>query len=163
MAFAPEYLRSQIELLRHSNPEIWDGDDRMLADMLEGETDLFEFLTALVQEKDEAEAFAETCNILISQYRKRKERLEHRVKRLRELMRSVLQDSGLKNYRLATTTLSVRPGPRKVIVTNESELPDQYFRVQRTPDLTAIKEHIDQGIAVPGATLSNAESVLSMT
>jgi hypothetical protein len=160
---APEYIRSQIETLKSTNPDIWDGDDSMLADMLEGETDLFEFLTAATQEIDEAEAFAETCNLLISKYKRRKERLEHRVERLRDLMLKLLQESGLKTHKLATTTLSVRNGPRKVIVTNESELPDEYFRITRKPNLTAIHERIDQGVAVPGAVLSNAQPVLSMT
>jgi hypothetical protein len=162
MSSAPDYLRSQFEQLKHSNPEIWD-DPLLAADMVEAETDAPAFMAARVAEIAEAEAFAASCDSLIGKYHRRKERLERRVEVLRALILNVLQEAELKNFKLATTTLSVRAGPRKVIVTSESELPDAYFRITRTPNLTAIKKMINQGVAVPGAVLSNAESVLSMT
>ena len=48
----PTFVRAQIALLRVTHPNIWDeGDEQLLADMLEGETGLHEFLAAVVRRR----------------------------------------------------------------------------------------------------------------
>ena len=52
----PAFVRAQIENLRHTHPGIWDeGDETLLADMLEGETGLHEFLEGLDGRRADAE------------------------------------------------------------------------------------------------------------
>ena len=58
---------------------------------------------------------------------------------------------------------SIRTGQPKVIVTDETAIPEACVRITRKPNLTVIKGMIEIGVPVPGATLSNAEPTLAMS
>lgn len=159
----PTFVRAQIELLRVTHPSIWDeGDEQLLADMLEGETNLNEFLAAVVRQMLEAEACSDGINELVVDIRARQQRFEQRVDAMRTLAFKLMNIAAVRKVELPQATLSIRAGMPKVIVTDETALPENCVRIKREPDKIAIKTHIMRGEHVPGAEISNAEQVLAV-
>ena len=159
----PTFVRAQIEALRVSYPGIWDDDDQqLLADMLEGETDLHEFLTGVVRRMCEAEALASGIGNLLVDMRDRQRRFYERHDAMRALAFKLMQQAAVKKVELPQATLSIRAGQPKVIITDETVLPPNCVRIKREPDKVAIREHLARGEPVAGAELSNSEPVLAV-
>ena len=57
-------------------------------------------------------------------------------------------------------TISVRAGPKRVAVLDETLLADEFFKVERSVSLTAIKQAIDAGQEVSGAAIVQGEPSL---
>ena len=159
----PTFVRTQIEQLRLTHPGIWeDGDEQLLADMLEGSTDFHRFLDAVVGRMSEANAFAEGINLLLDDLKQRRERFAQRSEAMRALAFKVMTAAEMRKVELAAATLSIRAGQPKVIVTDEAALPENCIRIKREPDKVLIKELISQGVPISGAELSNAEPTLAV-
>jgi hypothetical protein len=159
----PTFVRMQIEQLRLTHPGIWeDGDEQLLLDSLEGETDFHRFMTAVVRRMCEAEACADGIGDLIREVKERQQRFEQRSDAMRSLAFKVMNIAAVRKVELPQATLSIRAGTPKVIVTDEAALPENCIRIKREPDKIAIKEHLARGDQVPGAEMSNAEPVLAM-
>lgn len=159
----PAYVRQQIDLLRSQWPEIWDDPDgALLTDTLEGETNLLEFLTGHVDAMHGSENHKTSLDLRIEAYKNRAQHFAMRVEALRTLAFKLMQHANLTKLELAPATLSIRQGTPKVVITDEAALPEDCIRIKREPNKIRIKELIDQGVTVPGASLSNAEPVLAM-
>ena len=159
----PTFVRAQIELLRISHPGIWDdGDEQLLADMLEAETELNGFLVRVVDRMDDAEEIIDGVETKMDERKTRKARFEQRYEAMRALAFKLMQQADLKKIVLPTATLSTRAGVPKVIITDEAALPESCIRIKREPDKIAIKERLARGEPVPGAELSNAEPTLAV-
>jgi hypothetical protein len=159
----PTYVKMQIEMLRIRCPDIFDeGNEAIRADMLEGETRLYEHLELTVKYMKQADAYAEAAAAEIAELIIRQGMFERRAKTYREHALNIMQKAELKNVVLPRATLSVRAGVAKVVITDETKLPDYCIRVKREPDKVIIKAEIEHGIDVPGATLSNAEPYLTI-
>lgn len=158
----PDIIRNQIASLLLLYPELQE-DDVLRADMIEGSTDAHDYLRIIERKRQEASAFAGAIAGNISDLAERQERYERREKAMRELMFKILQAGDLKKLELPEATLSVRNGTPKVIITDEAALPswDSIWRIKREPNKAAIKALLEGG-PIPGATLSNAEPVLSI-
>jgi hypothetical protein len=70
-------------------------------------------------------------------------------------MHRLLALTGLKSVALAEAKVSVVNSPEKVIITDESAIPDAYMKITKEPNKTAIKNAIKSGTNIPGATMSN--------
>jgi len=156
----PQVIRQQIANLLLQWPELAE-DDVLRADMIEGETDAIDFLRQVERKRQEAACMAGAIASNIAEQGLRQARYVRREQVMRELEFKVLQAADLKKAELPEATLSVRAGVPKVIVTDEVALPEQLFRVTRSPDKAAIKEWLAKG-PVPGAEMSNSEPVLSI-
>jgi hypothetical protein len=161
MRLDPAAVRAQIESLLVSFPELQD-DEILRADMLEGSTDLVEFLRRLETARQQATATAAAIDTLIDNWRQRQSRFDRRDQAIRDLMMKLLQTAHLKRMELPEATLSVRLGVPKVIITDEAAVPDELCRFKREPNKTKIKDELSQFKPVPGATLSNAEDGLTI-
>lgn len=159
----PTFVRMQIEHLWLTHPGIWeDGDDQLLADSLEGETDFHRFLAAVTRRICEAEACAEGIGDLIREVKERQQRFERRSDALRDMAFKLMNAADVRKLELAQATLSIRAGQPRVIITDEARLPPDCVRIKREPDKIAIKEHLARGEHVDGAELSNAEPALAV-
>ena len=159
----PTFVRAQIELLRVTHPSIWDEyDDQLIADTLEGATDLHEFLAAVVRRMVEATAFAAGIEAMIDQMKARRDRFDQRTEAMRGIAFNVMQHAEVKKIELALATLSIRAGVPKVIVTDEAALPENCVRIKREPDKHLIASYLKAGQEVPGAALSNSEPSLAV-
>lgn len=156
-----DLIRQQVEALIREYPELQD-DDILKLDMLEGETTFVEALRVLeCRRQDNAELVAGIL-VLIQQKKERLARLEYRDERLRELLLRLLQAAELRKIELPEATLSVRPKPPKVIITDDTLLPQDMWRIKREPSLSAIGTALKEGETVPGATLSNQPDTISI-
>src|SRR5262249_9139589 len=109
----PSFVRNQIERLLTRHPELQD-DELLRADMIEGETNFHEFLTLLVRQIVEAQAYAAGIELLVANTRARQSRYEHRVEALRALAFALLNHAGVNRVELHQATLSIRAGTPNV-------------------------------------------------
>jgi hypothetical protein len=77
-------------------------------------------------------------------------------------MLQLLQAAHLRKLELPECTLSIRIGVPRVIIVDETEIPDEFCRIVSSPDKTKIKAALSEFKSVPGATLSNAEDGLTV-
>ena len=160
----PTFVRAQIELLRISHPGIWDdGDEILLADMLEAQTGLYEFLITLMRRAlVDDETVVRGTEAIMAEMKARRLRYELRIEAARTLAFKLMQQAYVRKIELPIATLSIRAGQPRVIITDEAALPEHCIRTKREPDKVAIKEQLAGGQAVPGATLSNSEPTLAV-
>ena len=161
MKLDPKTVRDQITNLLLCNPEL-EEDEVLRADMIEGSTDVHEFLSQLVRCVAEAEHHSTALNTWAISINVRSERFNRRIDNLRKLIKQIMDDGGLKKVPLPEATLSIRNGSPKVIITNEHELGDGWMRIKKEPDKTRIKAALMAGEHVNGAALSNSESTLAI-
>lgn len=130
-------------------------DTKLIRDTIEGETDAFEVLDALVEASVDAESLAKAARERAATLIERATRLDRRRAALRTMVLDMLQAMGLTLLERATHTVSVRQNSAELIV-DEAALPDTYWRVTRAVDRALVRKHLDTGIDVPGARTGNA-------
>ena len=161
MRVSPQMIEQEIANLVLRYPEL-ESDEQLRADMIEGETGAFEFLSMIVRTIGETNALASGTAEYAKELGERKARLERRVEALRSLAFSIMQKAELRKAELPEATLSVRNGTPRVVIVDESAIPDECTKVVRSPDRTAIKERLARGEEVAGAAMSNGEPSLSI-
>ena len=154
-------IRAQIDNLIAAHPEI-DEDEILRADMIEGGTDLHEFLRDIERKRRNADTFVDALAIEITTLRDRRARFERRDQALRALMFNLLQWAEVKKVELPEATISIRAGQQKVVVEDENAIPNEYCRIIREPDKIKIKAALLEFKSVAGAALSNAEPTLAV-
>jgi hypothetical protein len=154
------YQRIKGEILARA-PEIAD-DDQALLDTLEGETDVYEQVTALIRDARRSKAMAKGIAEIISDEQARKSRLEVRSERLRKFAFDAMQECGIPKIEACDLTISIGKGVPSVIITNDDCVPDSLCKIERTPKKLEIAELLKSGEFVPYATLSNAPAVLKV-
>lgn len=157
----PAIVRQQIDSLRAAWPDVF-GDDDTWAISVESQTDLHEFLREIERKREDAEALETALKLTMDNLRERRERFERREKAMRALMFSALQWADLTKLELPEATLSIRNGQPKVLITDETQIPDEFMRIKKEPDKTLIKTALNNFEDVPGATMSNVEPVLAV-
>lgn len=161
MRHDPFVIKVQLQQLMNSHPELLE-DEGLREDMIEGSTDLYEYLQETENRRQHNETMAAALKLRIDMLAERRKRFEDSDDAMRRRMFKLLQAAQLRKVELLTATLSIRAGVPKVIVTDEDALPETFVRIKREPDKTRIKVALQDGIEVPGATLSNAEESLAI-
>lgn len=156
-----DQARRDIAALLAAHPELAE-DDILRLDMVEGLTDALGLIDRLIQAEREAKALAQGIDGELDRLKKRQERFEARRTALRKYIMQLLEAAGLKKVERSAATVSISAGKPKVIVTDETLLPDHLVRIKREPNKTAIGEALARG-KVPGVTLSNSEPVLRIS
>src|SRR5215472_11715987 len=157
----PKSIVDEITALLLANPEL-DEDEVLRADMIEGSTGAFEFLSAIVRKIGATQAIATGTAEYIGELQERKARLERREHSLRGLIAKIMNSAAIKKAELAEATVSIKAGVPKVLIINEAEIPREFLRIKTEPDKTKIKAAIQAHEHVPGAALSNSEPVLAI-
>lgn len=160
MQHDPRALRQQIENIKLIHPEILEDEESWLA-TLESETDFDEILTTIVRRIEDTKALVIGTKDRFEELKSRKERFEHRIETLRDLIFRIMESAQLDKRELPEATLSLRSVPASVMITDESKLPDIACKFERKPDKTKIKELLAGGI-VAGATMSNGSKTISI-
>lgn len=156
-----EIIERELAALFAEYPELAEDED-LRAGMIEGSTEALDVLAKIVGQALEARTLAGGCGITIDALRKRASRLERREEAMRALAMRILIAAGLTKAELPCASVRIRAGTPKVIVTNEDEVPDTYFRVKREIDKSTIRDLLKNGEFIPGVELSNGESVLNV-
>lgn len=157
----PDIVRQQIANLLHLYPELAEDEDLRL-DMIEAETDANALFSAIVAQVIEADKNATGLKAYEARFRERRARMERRVERLRELGFRIMEAADIRKVELPEATLSIRNGAQQVVITDESKLPDDLCKIERSPKKTEIKDALKSGTEVPGAELSNGAPSLSI-
>jgi Siphovirus Gp157 len=146
-------VRQQIAAIRAECAE--HDDIQLLADMLEGSTDIERLVSAFVLEIETAQATADGLGFQASKLFGRAKAATERAEKLRRLLVGLLTEAGVKKVGRAYVGY---PQP-SVAITDEKDIPPEFMRTRITeaPDKSAIKAALESGQIVPGATLSNPE------
>lgn len=161
MRLDPALIIHHINCLLVQYPELAE-DDQLRADMIEGETDLHEFLRETENRRQNATAMAGAIAATIAQLEQRLGRFERREQAMRRLMHKLMEAADLRKAELPEATLSIRNGTPKVIITDETLIPEILCRIKREPDKQRIGQLLKEGSPVQGAELSNAEPNLTI-
>jgi hypothetical protein len=138
-------------------------DEQALLDTLEGCTDLREAISEIARSAKADKALAFGLSDLIDTLHARKARLERRAEKKRAIVLQLMSENDIKKITAPDHTISRKPTPPSVIITNENLIPERLQKITRTPNKTAIKAALANGDEVPGAELSNGGETISIT
>jgi len=85
----------------------------------------------------ETEAYAQEIKRLTD----RKRAAEANVERIRSYVRSAMETSNITRIKAGTFSVTLGEGPEKVEIDDDAALPDEYVRITRAPNRTAILSH----------------------
>lgn len=153
-------------------------DAELLTDTIEGQTQLFEVIDVVLERMLSAEVMIEGIEAIESKLGARKTRYEQRLKSDRALLEQAMTIADLAKIERATATLTLSARAPSLSVTEESEIPAQFWKPgnptldrkslaaalkEREKVLASLPEDADaraEALAalppeIPGATLSN--------
>lgn len=84
---------------------------------------------------------------------------ENKVESMKEYLKLCLTSIGLEKIRGELLTVALQSNPVSVQLDDEKVIPDQYFSYTKTPSKTAIKEALELGLPVAGASLVQTKSL----
>jgi hypothetical protein len=158
--FAAINYRSIRDRIRADDPQI---DDQTLADTVEGLTDLHEILMAVIRAALADKALATGLEGRIGEMEARRNRLQDRAAKRRQIAKDVMVKLDLKKLSAPDFTASIRPGTPALMVIDEAAVPSIYWE-PREPRLNrhGLANDLKQGAEIDGVALSNPEPVLSV-
>jgi hypothetical protein len=152
-----QYLRERLQA------EFPEADEDTLRDTLEGLSSLPEALAAVLRSYLDDLTLAAALGMRIDDMQERLSRIELRADKKRELVSSVMERADIKKLAEPDFTASLRASPPAVVVTDEGQIPQAYWKPQPPKlDRQGIAAALKSGATVPGALLSNPEMVLSV-
>lgn len=131
----------------------------LLLACLEGALDKRDRVAQFLAHLEAQQEFAEAE---IKRLRARKERFARAQERLERQVIAVLRSTGAKRLEGRTSTLSLRACPPSVAITDGAAVPAAY-KVRHeawTVDRPALRQALERGEAVPGATLITGKQTL---
>jgi hypothetical protein len=137
-------------------------DEEAVLLSLESESDVLDVARQIVRAALDAEAMAKAVKARIEALEQRHDRFEARAWAARETVKQMLDALNLPKLSAEDFSASLRMTPPKVLITDEASLPDEFVKVQRSPNRTAIGKALDEGREVVGAVRSNGNVVLSI-
>jgi hypothetical protein len=140
-----------------------EADEETLADTIEGASDLPALLIAVLRSRLEDLSLAEALRRRLDVMRGRLERLEGRAEQKRVLVATALQEAGIRKLVAPEFTAYLRPSPSKLIVTDETLVPPEFWVAQQPRlDRQQLLSAVRSGREVPGAVLANSELTLAV-
>lgn len=150
-------------VLLENYKDVIGDDDEVRADVVEGETDLFETFELIASEIADEQAYIEAIGDQIRRLESRKHRKAEKVQRLKTAASSALEMAGKKKLETAIATLTVKALPAQLIIKNEAEIPASYWRPKDPAlDRMALKKALKEKQQIPGAELSNGGQTLQI-
>lgn len=154
-------LEQQISEMKRDFPEL-DADDDLRFDMLEGSTKFHEIIAALLDQAMESEMMSKAVKLMIDRLSARQSALDIRYDSRRSLIHRLMQLVEMRSIEVPAGKITVASTPKKVIITDESLIPEEYIRVKREPNKTLIKSALDRKEFVSGAALSNGGTTIQI-
>lgn len=105
-----------------------DEDDELLADMVEGETSLFDIVDALIQRRNSNAAFVDALKAHVDDLKLRQGRYEKRIETDRALIEQAMSIAGLVKIERPYATLSLSQRAAKLVVDEEAAIPPAYWK-----------------------------------
>jgi hypothetical protein len=156
--------RQTLDSLREIHGLVIDDEDEALAALAEEGVDVETVLSRLGRAALDARADVEAANARLTALAGRRDRAARREEVLRETLLAALQAVGMKSHKDAEFSASWRHGKPKLLITDETRLPADLItqKITLVPDREAIRAALDAGELIPGASLSNGNSILTL-
>jgi hypothetical protein len=119
------------EALKFQLTEVYgegEPDTILLKDMVEGETNLFETVDRIILQISLDEANLVGIGKSQATTQARKKRIESRVDTMRTMLASALEILEEKRFERPLATITLKPTPRKLLITEESEIPERFWK-----------------------------------
>ena len=140
-----------------------DLETEVLADTLEGITDLREMVAEIIRSALDDEALASGLSTRLSDMKARIERFETSAKRKRELALKAMNDAEIPKLIVAEFTASLRHGAPTLEVIEETKIPAAYWKPQLPKlDRQGLLAALKGGTLVEGAILEPPRLQLSV-
>ena len=132
-------------------------------DALEGITDLYEMIAAVIRSALVDEALRIGLRSRLDDMRERLSRLELRAGKKRELALEAMTEAGLTKLEQPDFTASARAGSPALVLIAEDRVPEAYWLPQPPKlDRQGILAELKRGIEIPGTEISNPKPVLTV-
>lgn len=141
------------------------GDDHQLKlDMLEGETALLDVISLLLAENEDDEGIISALDTQIDERGLRIERAKARIDKRKTAIISLMDCAAETSLKLPEATLSLRTLKPRPKVSDAEQLLDDFVieTIVRKPDTEAIAAAIEGGATIPGVTMTNGGSSLTV-
>lgn len=139
-----------------------DDDAKLLADMLESETgDALQIIERVIEASIDADTMADAAKLRKLDIAERQARFEKRRDTLRGIALQALEVLNLQRLERPTWTASLRKLPAPLIV-DEEALPDEWWKISRSPMKAEIRKELASGGEVAGAQLGNSATGISI-
>jgi acyl transferase domain-containing protein len=165
-ATAGHDLHRQIEAARTllaNFRDILGDDEQAIADTVEGETNLHQAIERGIARIAEIEAMEGGLAKMQETLKSRCDRLKQQRENLRTSLAVAMEVAALKRLETALATITLKPVPAKVEITDEAAIPSKYWKPQEPKlDKKSVLDALKNKEDVPGAVLSNGGAVVSL-
>jgi Siphovirus Gp157 len=161
MLLINEVIKLQLERLKLEFPDLIEDMDAWQLSV-ESETDMVKFMRVVERQRQEIAGRVVGLEQTIDNLMARKERFQRNDAAMRSMMLGLLQNAQLRKMELPEATISVRHGMPRVVITDEADLPGEYWRIKKEPDKIKIKQALESAASVPGASLSNSPDTITI-
>ena len=154
-------LKDALDRIREvalSLPE--DDPDRL--EMLDTEGDFSDLMEWAIRKRNDYLSLADGAKALSETYAARKKAFENRADSMKDIIAVIMNTAGETKYQGAAATVSIRAVSPKPIISDESLIPEDYWRVKKEINKTSINEAVKSGATIPGVTLDNGGVTISI-
>lgn len=151
-----EQIKGVVETLRALDV---DESDQAWIDSIEGETELFEVCGRIVSRIGDLDTYDAAIKDRMACMKARADRFKGQSQSLRGALMTLMDACGQKKLELPEATLSVSQRKPKRVVTDETRIPEAFWRVKREIDKTAINAADGD---VPGTEFDNGGASLTI-
>jgi len=151
-----DLTKMQVEAVVLMMRDAFDEDEQLHLDTLEGETDLFELASKLLDRIEADEGRKAALTEQMDSRKVRRDRCDTRIKAQREALFALMEAAKLDKLPLPEATVTLRKLAPKPIVTDADALPDDFCTFTRKPNMAAIKEAdaLPDGVAMDNGGIS---------
>jgi hypothetical protein len=135
-------------------------DPEFLTDTLDGLSSLPEAIAATLRAGREDLVVAEALGKQIERLQARKARLVERADRRKALALWAMQESNRRRIDAPDFIAYITMGRSKVVIPDESAVPDEYMRIKKEPDRKKTGEDLRLGKDLSWASLSNPAPII---
>jgi hypothetical protein len=137
-------------------------EDPDYATLIESECDALERIRRILRAARYTEANSKALKDIEAEMKERRQRFDGKAETYRAIAKQALQCLGLSKLEAPDFTASLTSTRPSVVIEDEEAIPSQLCKVVRSPDKAAIKAALEQGEAVPGASLSTPSQTLTV-
>lgn len=167
MSAASHNLHREIEAAKTLKAQLHDligGDEQVMADVVEGETNLNEAIDEVVSHLVQDYAALRGLDSMMEDLSKRRERIKQRIDNIRTMIAVALDQAGKKKVEHPAVTLSIRAVAPSVVVVDEAQIPSKFWKpADPKLDKKAVLEHLKNSELIPGTTLNNGSTTLAVS
>ena len=150
-------LRGGVHRLMEADPE---AEVSIPDDLPEELAAVREAIVGVARRAREAESLRDAAHKMVAGITARAARFDVQAHTMRLAVCAALDALDEKKLVAPDFTLTLRAGVASVVVTDETKIPEQFWKSVRTLDKAALRDELKEGVVVPGAELSNGATTL---